>query len=118
MTFRFLAIRIRPANRDIALGADGSLPDEWLIGEWPPGATEPTDYWLSSLPADTPIKTMVRLAKMRWRIEHDYREFNTGLAHFAGRSFTSWHRHATLITAAHLFITRLRLTRPKTNGAA
>ena len=44
MTSRFLAIRIRPANRDIPLGADGSLPDEWLICEWPPGATEPTDY--------------------------------------------------------------------------
>jgi SRSO17 transposase len=70
------------------------------------------------LPADTPIKTLVRLAKMRWRIEHDYRELKTGLglAHFEGRSFTGWHRHATLVTAAHLFITRLRLTRPKRMG--
>jgi len=67
------------------------------------------------VPADTPIKTLVRLATMRWRIEHDYRELKTGLglAHFEGRSFTGWHRHATLVTAAHLFITRLRLTRPK-----
>ena len=120
MKSKFLAIRIRPANRDIPLRADGSLPDEWLICEWPAGATEPTDYWLSSLPADTPIKTLVRLAKMRWRIEHDYRELKTGLglAHFEGRTFAGWHRHVTLVTAAHLFITRLRLTRPKADGAA
>jgi SRSO17 transposase len=120
LTSKFLAVRIRPANRDIPLNADGSLPDEWLICEWPPGAAEPTDYWLSSLPADTPPKTLVRLAKMRWRIEHDYRELKTGLglSHFEGRTFTGWHRHVTLVTAAHLFITRLRLTRPKANGAA
>ena len=31
---------------------------------------------------------MVRLAKIRWRIEHDYRELKTGLGlgHFEGRS--------------------------------
>ncbi|MCW2135476.1 IS701 family transposase [Arthrobacter sp. VKM Ac-2550] len=120
MTSKFLAVRVRPANRDIPLAADGSLPEEWLICEWPAGAAEPTDYWLSSLPADTSLKTMVRLAKMRWRIEHDYRELKTGLglAHFEGRTYPGWHRHVTLVTAAHLFITRLRLTRPKANGAA
>lgn len=53
-------------------------------------------------------------------IEHDYRELKTGLglSHFEGRSFTGWHRHTTLVTAAHLFITRLRLTNPKAAGAA
>jgi len=32
------------------------------------------DYWISNLPAETKIPTMVRLAKIRWRIEHDYRQ--------------------------------------------
>ena len=27
-----------------------------------------------------------------------------------------WHHHATLVTAAHLFITTLRLTNPKASG--
>ena len=87
-----------------------TMPEQWLIAEWPAGAPEPTDYWLASLPADTPISTMVRLAKIRWRIEHDYRELKTGLGldHFEGRSWTGWHRHVTLVTAAHLFITMLR----------
>jgi len=75
----FLAIRGRPANRDIPRAADDSLPDCWLLAEWPPGTDEPADYWLSSLPAGIPIEELVRLAKTRWRIEHDYRELKTGL---------------------------------------
>ena len=51
MTSWFLAIRVRPANRDIPRAADGSLPECWLVAEWPPHADEPTDYWLSNLPA-------------------------------------------------------------------
>ena len=77
MKSRFLALRIRPANRDIPLNEDGSLPEAWMLAEWPAHEPAPTDYWLSDLPADTPLKTLVRLAKMRWRIEHDYRELKT-----------------------------------------
>jgi SRSO17 transposase len=114
MTGCFLAIRVRPANRDIPRGPDGSLPDCWLLAEWPPGADEPTDYWLSNLPADTPIAKLVRLAKIRWRIEHDYRELKHGLGldHFEGRSFAGWHRHVTLAVLAQAFCTTLR-TDPK-----
>lgn len=120
MKSRFLALRVRPASRHIAPGQDGSLPEAWLIAEWPPGAKEPTDYWLSDLPADTPIRTLVRLAKIRWRIEHDYRELKTGLglSHFEGRSFPGFHHHVTLVSAAHLFITKKRLATPKAAGAA
>ncbi|MFI9324477.1 transposase, partial [Kitasatospora aureofaciens] len=52
----------------------------------------------------------VRLAKSRWRIEHDYRELKTrlGLDHFEGRSYIGWHRHVTLVSAAHLFLTEQR----------
>jgi SRSO17 transposase len=39
-----------------------------------------------------------------------------GLDHFEGRSWTGRHHHATLVSAAHLFITALRLTNPKANG--
>src|SRR4051812_17729460 len=112
MTSRFLALRVRPAGRKptARLAADGSLPDAWLLAEWPPEAAEPTDYWLSDLPEDTPLPELVRLAKIRWRIEHDYRELKTGLGldHFEGRTFTGWHRHVTLVTAAQLFLTVLR----------
>ena len=114
MTSWFVAIRVRPANRDIPRSRDGSLPECWLLAEWPPEADEPTNYWLSTLPEDTPITELVRLAKIRWRIEHDYRELKTGLGldHFEGRSFTGWHRHVTLAILAQAFITMIR-TDPK-----
>ncbi|WP_433497601.1 IS701 family transposase [Sphaerimonospora sp. CA-214678] len=120
MTSRFIALRVRPANRDIPRSDDGHLPECWLLAEWPPGESEPTDYWLSTLPADVRLRDLVRLAKIRWRIEHDYRELKTGLGltHFEGRSFTGWHRHVTLVSAAHLFLTELRLTCPKAAGVA
>jgi SRSO17 transposase len=114
MTSHFLAIRIRPANRDIPRAEDGSLPECWLLAEWPPEADEPADYWLSTLPAATPIEELARLAKIRWRIEHDYRELKhgLGLGHFEGRSWTGWHRHVTLAALAQAFCTLIR-TDPK-----
>jgi SRSO17 transposase len=110
MRSRFVALRVRPANRDIPRNPDGSLDECWLIAEWPPGEEEPTDYWLSNLPADTPLRTLVGLAKIRWRIEHDYRELKDGLGldHFEGRSYLGWHRHVTLTALAQAFCTHLR----------
>lgn len=67
------------------------LPDgneQNLQAEWPERAEAPTDYWLSSRPAATALAELVRLAKIRWRIERDYRELKHGfgLDHFEGRS--------------------------------
>ncbi|WP_189787948.1 IS701 family transposase, partial [Streptomyces capitiformicae] len=129
MTSRFLAVRVRPAGvraRRLALDAatargggwDGVLPEVTLLVEWPEQAQEPTDNWLSNLPADTPLAELVRLAKIRWRIEHDYRELKHGLGldHFEGRSWNGWHHHVTLVTAAHAFLTEQRLA-PKADTA-
>jgi SRSO17 transposase len=111
MTSRFVFLRVRPAGHRVARDADGTLPERWLIAQWPDEQPEPVKYWLSSLGADTDPADLLRLGKIRWRIEHDYRELKTGLGldHFEGRTFTGWHRHVTLVTAAHLFCTTLRL---------
>lgn len=111
MRSHFLAIRVRPANRHIPRAVDGTLPEAWLIAEWPPGEPEPVKYWLSNMAPTTRLRTMVRLGKLRWRIEHDYRELKTGLGldHFEGRSFLGWHRHVTLAVLAQAFCTLLRL---------
>jgi SRSO17 transposase len=111
MRAHFLVLRVRPANRNIPRNDDGSLPEAWLIAEWPPDAGEPVKYWLSNMPPTTKLKTMVRLGKIRWRIEHDYRELKHGLGldHFEGRNFTGWHRHVTLAVLAQAFCTLLRL---------
>jgi SRSO17 transposase len=119
MRSRFLALRVRPANRNIPRDTDGSLPECWLLAEWPPGQPEPTDYWLSTLPTSIPLRDMVRLAKIRWRIEHDYRELKDGLGldHFEGRSWLGWHRHVTLAAVAQAICTQLRRT-PKAPAQA
>jgi hypothetical protein len=53
---------------------------------------------------DTDLATLVRLSKMRWRIEHDYRELKDapGLDHFEGRTCPGWNRHARLRRASVL----------------
>ena len=112
LSSRFLALRVRPANVQLrrAAGAD-ELPLRWLLCEWPDGANEPVKYWLSNLRAETPLKRLVGLAKLRWRIEHDYRELKDalGLDHFEGRSYPGWHHHVTLVSLAHGFLTLERL---------
>ncbi len=90
------------AGRSVARAADRSLPECWLLAEWPPGQAEPTDYWLSTLPADVGLRHHVRLAKMRWRFEHDFRVLWVGLGveQFEGRSWSGWHSHVTLTCMA------------------
>jgi SRSO17 transposase len=124
---RFLALRVRPAGitprRQAAARADSAgweLPVRWLLIEWPADKAEPIKYWLSNLPKTTPIVELVRLGKLRWRIEQDYRELKgaLGLDHFEGRGFLGWHHHVTLVSVAHGFLTLERLRRPKLAASA
>jgi SRSO17 transposase len=88
--------------------ADGHPPrEEWLIVEWPEGRDEPSDYWLSNLPAATEPERLARLARLRWMIELDYKQLKgeLGLDHYEGRSYLGFHHHCTLVTAAHGFLT-------------
>jgi hypothetical protein len=121
MTSRFAVLTVRPAGKQALAAAqeadggrnrwDGVLPVQTLLVEWPDGQDAPTDYWISNLPASTPVADLVRWAKMRWRIEHDYRELKHGLGldHFEGRTWRGWHHHVTLVTAAQAFLTLRRL---------
>jgi SRSO17 transposase len=101
---RFAAVRVRPAHRDYWRGEP--FAEEWLLIEWPKGEAEPIKYWLSTLPADTKLHHLVRLAKHRWIIERDYQELKQelGLGHFEGRGWRGFHHHATLCIAAYGFL--------------
>lgn len=106
VTSRFAFVRVRAAHR--WQKATPSPPrEEWLIAEWPQGTEAPTNYWLSNLPPDTPPDRLARLARLRWKIELDYRQLKgeLGLDHYEGRSWLGWQHHTALVTAAHGFLT-------------
>jgi SRSO17 transposase len=104
MKSRFAAVRVRPAHRDHLRSEP--YPQEWLLIEWPKGETEPTKYWLSTLPPQNRLTALVRLAKHRWIIERDYEELKQelGLGHYEGRGWRGFHHHATLCIAAYGFL--------------
>jgi SRSO17 transposase len=109
---RFAAVRVQTAERHV----HGAPPSEevWLVMQWPKGEKTPTKYALSSLPATTPLKELVRLWKLRWRVERDYQEMKgeVGLDHFEGRTWRGFHHHATLCMVAHGFLALRRALFP------
>src|SRR6266508_5986456 len=102
---RFAFVRVIAANPVDQLRQ--APREEWLIIEWPEGRDEPTDYWISNLPAATEPEQLARLARLRWMIELDYKQLKgeLGLDHYEGRSYLGFHHHCTLVTAAHGFLT-------------
>jgi len=102
-------VRVRTSHRDYW----HSTPrvQEWLLIEWPRGEAEPAKYWLSTLPEDTLVERLVHVAKMRARIERDYKDLKQefGLGHFEGRGWRGFHHHASLCIAAYGFLVAQRL---------
>jgi SRSO17 transposase len=105
MTSQFIFVRVRAAHE--VAGHSDPPREEWLIAEWPEGADQPLDYWISNLPADAPLEQLARLARLRWKIELDYKQLKgeLGLGHYEGRSWLGWYHHTALVSAAHGFLT-------------
>ena len=63
-------------------------------------------YWLSTLPANTPITELVDTAKLRWRIARDFQDLKQeiGLDHCEGRGWRGFHHHPALSIAAYGFL--------------
>jgi SRSO17 transposase len=112
LSSRFARVRVHPARGDDRMAE--RRPEEWLLIEWPPGEIEPTNYWLSNLPAEVGFERLVDLCKLRWRIERDYQELKqeVGLGHYEGRGWRGFHHHATLCIAAYGFLISERETIP------
>ncbi|MBZ0272725.1 transposase [bacterium] len=115
MVSRFAALRVRAAHRDYK---KSELRErEWLLVEWPKNEKEPTKYTLSSAPGMVPLDDLVRLVKLRWRIERDYEEMKQelGLGHYEGRGWRGFHHHGALCVAAYAFLVaeRARLSPPE-----
>lgn len=109
---RFAVARVRTSFRHHKGVRPGE--EQWLLAEWPEGKDEPTTLWLSNLPASTSLRTLVRISKLRWRVERDYQELKQeiGLDHFEGRTWRGFHHHVALCAVAHGFLALRRALSP------
>jgi SRSO17 transposase len=108
----FAAVRVHMAEGH----TQGRPPSKecWLLCEWPKEEKEPTKFYVSTLPSNTSLKTLVTFAKRRWRVERDYQELKgeIGLDHFEGRTWRGFHHHAALCALAHGFLSLRRALFP------
>jgi SRSO17 transposase len=114
MSSRFAAVRVRVAHRDYERRE--AREPEWLLLEWPLAEKEASRFWLSTLPAEVSLEDLVRLVKIRWRIERDFQELKDelGLDHYEGRGWRGFHHHGALCIAAYDYLAaeRARLSPP------
>ncbi len=99
LTSHLHAVRVRPAPRDDCRAV--ARPEERPLIEWPSGQKEPAESFLSTPPPGTPLATLVRTAKLRWRIERDDegRDDGIGPDHDEGCGSRGFYHHATLCMA-------------------
>jgi SRSO17 transposase len=106
-------------------GAKGPRLYDWAYREYPslqPGwnrgllvrrsIAEPDKltYYLTFVPEDTPVGTLVSVAGTRWTIESCFEaaKGEVGLDQYEVRTWTAWHRHVTLAMLALAFLTVVR----------
>ena len=72
-------------------------------------------YYLSNLPADTPIKQLAGAIKARWVCEQAHQQLKEelGLDHFEGRSWKGLHRRALMSMIALAILQSLRRKQAK-----
>jgi SRSO17 transposase len=99
---RFARVRVRVSP----IRGEKRFAEETLLIEWPKGEAKPTKYWLATVNPDMPLRRLVDLAHMRWRIERDYEDLKqeVGLGHYEGRGWPGFHHHGTLCIAAYGFL--------------
>ncbi len=113
----FAAVRVRPAE-GAQLRNGWHLPGDevWLVGERRSSGEQ--KYYLSNLPADTPLDELAATIKARWVCEQAHQQLKEelGLDHFEGRSWIGLHRHALMTMIAFAFLQHLRLEQAGRRG--
>jgi SRSO17 transposase len=99
---RFARVRVRVSP----IRGEARFAEETLLIEWPKSEDKPIKYWLATVDPDMSLRRLVDLAKLRWRIEHDYRDLKQeiGLGHYEGRGWRGFHHHGTLCIASYGFL--------------
>jgi SRSO17 transposase len=114
---QFVAVRVHWATGGAQFSTShhrvSTGPEGWLLGERPvPGENGDLKWYLSNLPADTPLRRLVELAHSRWPIEQFYEDAKgeCGLDHYQGRRWDGLHRHLALVMLAYSFLACQRWT--------
>ena len=114
LSARFATLRVRVAygapQRIGTMGAQHMPGEEvWLVGEH--RSSGERKYYLSNLPASTPIQKLAGAIKARWICEQAHQQLKEelGLDHFEGRSWVGLHRHALMAMIAYAFLQSRRL---------
>jgi SRSO17 transposase len=87
-------------------------------------ATGEVKYFVSNAPAGTPLKRVLRIAFMRWNVEHEFRVVKSeiGFGHYEGRNYTGMMRHLMLCLVVLGFVAgqtdRLRGEKPGGDAGA
>jgi hypothetical protein len=90
----------------VATPVSTALPAECddlvLLGVGGEGGRGAAELWLTNMTA-TPTSSLARLSKLTGRVDRDFAAISdqVGIRDFSGRSFSGWHRHVTLASAAH-----------------
>ena len=98
----FAALRVRSAEKRTKKKPPGE--EEWLIIEREKNGD--FKYYLSSMSSRSALRSLVRLAKMRWHIERDYQDMKQelGFDRYEGRTWGGLHRHLAMVALMHAFI--------------
>jgi SRSO17 transposase len=109
LSARFAAMRVKVADglpQRIGHLGQQHLPGEevWLVGEH--RSTGERKYYLSNMPAETPLKQLAGAIKARWVCEQAHQQLKEelGLDHFEGRSWQGLYRHALMSMIAFAFL--------------
>ncbi|WP_248590547.1 IS701 family transposase [Thermobifida alba] len=92
------AVRVRShpdCGRDTVLVGIGGIGAEWL-----------TELWATSLPASWAATAVPWMSGFVRAVDRDFETISehVGIRDYVGRSFSGWHRHVTLASAAHAVV--------------
>ncbi len=67
-------------------------------------------YFVSNAAAETPLRTLLRVAFSRWRVERCFEDHKgeVGLSHYEGRRYLGLKRHLIISAVSYLFLARMR----------
>ncbi|MFM9700316.1 IS701 family transposase [Streptomyces europaeiscabiei] len=89
-----------------------------LFGVGDNGGRWPAELWLTNI-TDLHPSQLLRLSKLPQRVNQDFAQIaeRVGIKDYSGRSFSGWHRHATLASAAHAVAVLSGTVEPQTEAA-